>query len=199
MARLLSRYSMVAIVLHWLIAVLLLLNLWIGLGLGARHGQTGLDRLQLHQSVGLTILALSLFRLGWRVANPPPPDAPGMAHWEKTASNAVHTAFYLVMIGMPLSGWLLVSASAKAGPMMLFGVGHFSGIPWPHLPVGSHLTPQQRRALGRAATAIHSYLADGAYVLLALHLMGALKHQLFDPNPVLPRMLPFLKKRGQLT
>ena len=146
MARLLSRYSMVAIVLHWLIAVLLLLNLWIGLGLGARHGQTGLDRLQLHQSVGLTILALSLFRLGWRVANPPPPDAPGMAHWEKTASNAVHTAFYLVMIGMPLSGWLLVSASAKAGPMMLFGVGHFSGIPWPHLPVGSHLTPQQRRA-----------------------------------------------------
>jgi cytochrome b561 len=196
MPRPLSRYSTVAIILHWLIAALLLSNLWLGLAMGGQRGAPKLDALQLHQSVGVTILLLSLLRLGWRLANPPPPEAPGVAHWEKTSSALVHFGFYLIMIGMPLSGWLIESARPALTPILLYHWGGFRGLPWPHLPIAAGLTASRRKALGGAAADIHLYMSYGAYGLIALHLLGALKHQLFNRNPVLPRMLPFLKRRA---
>lgn len=196
MPRPLSRYSTVAIILHWLIAALLVSNLWLGLAMGAQHGAAKFNSLQLHQSVGVTILVLSLLRLGWRLANPPPPEAPGVAHWEKTGSALVHLGFYLIMIGMPLSGWLSVSARPTLTPILLYHLGGFHGLPWPHLPIAADLSATRRKALGGAAADIHLYLSYGAYLLIALHLLGALKHQLFNRTPVLPRMLPFLKRRA---
>lgn len=193
----LNRYSMVAIVLHWLIAALIFWNLWLGLTMVGQHGLAKFNNFQLHKSLGITVLVLSLARLGWRVANPPPPEAPGMAHWEKTVSSLVHWAFYVIMIGMPLSGWLSVSSSPTGIPTILYRIGGFPGIPWPHLPVVSHLPLDQKKALEATADTIHIYLSYSAYALIVLHVLGALKHQFFDPNPVLPRMLPFLKKRPQ--
>ena len=195
MARPLTRYSMVAIILHWVIAALLLFNLWLGLTMVGQHGLAKFNNFQLHKSIGVTILLLSVIRLGWRLANPPPPEAPGMAHWEKTASSAVHWAFYIVMIGMPLTGWLSVSASPSGLPTLLYHVDGFAGIPWPHLPIAPDLPLEKKKAVESAADAVHVYLSFSAYVLITLHILGALKHQFFDPNPVLPRMLPFLKKR----
>jgi cytochrome b561 len=195
MARSVSRYSTVAIILHWLIAALILANLWLGLSMGGQHGAAKLDTFQLHQSIGVTVLLLSLVRLGWRLANPPPPEAPGMAHWEKSASSIVHVAFYVIMIGMPLTGWLAVSAAPIAAPSLLYRFGGFAGIAWPHLPFAHGLPIARRKALESASISMHVYLSYSAYVLIALHLLGALKHQIFDSNPVLPRMLPFLKRR----
>ena len=196
MPRPLSRYSTVAIILHWLIAALLLSNLWLGLAMGAQHGSLKLNTLQWHQSIGVSILLFSVLRLVWRLANPPPPEAPGVAHWEKTASGLVHFCFYVVMIGMPLSGWLALSAAPRGAAMVLYRVGGFHGLPWPHLPISADLSADRRRALTSAAGAVHLLLSYGAYVLIALHLLGALKHQLFNRNPVLPRMLPFFKRRS---
>ena len=196
MARPLNRYSTVAIILHWLIAALLLVNLWLGWNMDHHdHGLAKFNNFQMHKSFGILILVLSVIRLAWRLINPPPPEAPGMAHWEKTASSFVHWAFYIIMIGMPLSGWLAVSASPMELPTILFRVGGFGGIPWPHLPIAPDLALEQKKALERASDTIHLYLSYSAYVLILLHIAGALKHQFFDPNPVLPRMLPFLRRR----
>jgi cytochrome b561 len=101
------------------------------------------------------------------------------------------------MIGMPLTGWLSVSASPTGIPTVLYRMGGFPGIPWPHLPIAPELPLEQKKALESASNTIHIYLSYSAYVLITLHVLGALKHQFFDPNPVLPRMLPFLKKRPQ--
>lgn len=193
----LNRYSTVAIILHWLIAALILGNLWLGVTMVGEHGLAKFTNFQLHKSLGITVLVFSLLRLGWRIANPPPPEAPGMAHWEKTVSSTVHWAFYVIMIGMPLTGWLSVSASPTGIPTVLYRIGGFPGIPWPHLPIAPELPLEQKKALESASNTIHIYLSYSAYVLITLHVLGALKHQFFDPNPVLPRMLPFLKKRPQ--
>jgi cytochrome b561 len=192
----LSRYSAVAILLHWLIAALIVLNLWLGVTMGHLHGLAKFNNFQLHKSVGITVLLLSVLRLGWRLANPPPPYGPGMAPWEKTLSGAVHWAFYIIMIGLPLSGWLAVSASPMGLPTLLYHIGGFPGIPWPDLPIAPGLPLDQKKAVDGAASAIHHFLGFSAEVLIVLHVAGALKHQFFDPHPVLPRMLPFLKRRG---
>ncbi len=194
--RSLSRYSTVAIVLHWLIAALILLNLWLGVTMVGQHGLAKFNNFQLHKSVGVTVLLLSVLRLGWRLANPPPPHVAGMARWEKTASTVVHWAFYGIMIGMPLTGWLAVSASPTGIPTLLYHIGGFAGFPWPDLPIAPGLPLDQKKAVEGAADAIHIYLSFCAYALIALHVAGALKHQIFDRSPVLPRMLPFLKRRG---
>jgi cytochrome b561 len=197
MVRPLNRYSTVAIILHWLIAALIIWNLWLGVTMVGQHGLAKFNNFQLHKSLGITVLVLSLLRLGWRIANPPPPEAPGMAHWEKTVSTLVHWAFYVIMIGMPLTGWLSVSASPTGIPTILYRIGGFPGISWPHLPIAADLALPQKKALESASNTIHIYLSFSAYALITLHVLGALKHQFFDPNPVLPRMLPFLKKRLQ--
>jgi cytochrome b561 len=107
-----QRYSAIAIVLHWSIAFAILLNLPLGLWMHeqAEHGgaSEGLfDIYQLHKSIGLTVLALSLVRLAWRLMHPPPPFAEGVAPWERFIAKTTHWAFYVLMIGVPLSGWIM--------------------------------------------------------------------------------------------
>jgi cytochrome b561 len=188
-----QRYSTVAVVLHWLIAALILGNIWIGLRMGGQHGLAKFNNFQLHKSLGLTVLTLSVLRLGWRLANPPPHGAADMAAWEKAASAIVHWAFYIIMIGMPLVGWLSVSASPLGLPTLLYRIGGFPGIPWPHLPLVPDLPLDQRKALEAGANGVHDILAWTAIGLIVLHVAGALKHQFFDRHPVLPRMMPFLR------
>jgi cytochrome b561 len=190
------RYSAVAIVLHWLIAVLIFANLWLGGTMVGQHGLAKFNNFQLHKSVGITILLLSLARLAWRAAKPPPPGARGMAEWERRLSSAVHAAFYVLMIGMPLTGWLSVSASPTGIPTLLYRLGGFPGIPWPHLPIAPDLPFDQKQALEAAANTVHRLASYCAYALIGLHVAGALKHQLFDADPVLPRMAPCLRRRA---
>jgi cytochrome b561 len=188
------RYSAVAVAMHWLIAALILANIGVGLRMESVHGLAKFNSFQLHKSFGITILVLSLLRLAWRIANPPPPAAAGLSRWEKTASTAVHWAFYVIMIGMPLIGWLSVSASPLGLPTLLYRIGGFPGIPWPHLPIVPELPLDQRKAIEAGANGVHATLAWIAIGLIVLHVAAALKHQFFDRDPVLPRMIPFLKQ-----
>jgi cytochrome b561 len=167
--------------------------------MGGLRGAAKFGVFEWHQTIGVTVLILSVLRLGWRLANPPPPEAPGMAHWEKSASGMVHAAFYLIMIGMPLSGWLAVSAGPGGVASVIYHFGGFPGVVWPHLPIPHDLSLEKRKALQSASASIHLYLSYSAYVLIGLHVLGVLKHQVFDPNPVLPRMAPFLKRRNPVS
>jgi cytochrome b561/polyisoprenoid-binding protein YceI len=171
-----ARYSLGAIVLHWLIAAALAFQIVFADSLEGPRGPDLFARFQLHKSVGITILLLSVLRVGWRVVAPRPAPVAG-PKWAMTLSGLVHFGFYVVMIGAPLTGWILVSTSEVRVDTLLFG-----SIPWPNLPV-----PQW---MGGPAEEIHEILPKLGIALFVLHVAGALRHQYLLGTPILARMLP---------
>jgi cytochrome b561 len=181
-----ARYANVAIVLHWLIAALIVLQVVLA---GRMDGPPGVERFevtQLHKSVGITVLLLSLARLAWRLMHPPAPMPETLARWEKALAGATHVLFYVVMIGLPLTGWIMVSSSTYARPIILYGL-----VDWPLVPGLRELAPAAKALWHDTAETGHGLLAKLTYVLVGLHVAGALKHQLFSRDePVLARMAP---------
>jgi cytochrome b561/polyisoprenoid-binding protein YceI len=181
-----SRYATVAIILHWLIALAIAAQVSIAWRMGGRPTPENFALLQLHKSIGITILVLSIIRLGWRLTNPPPPEPPRLARWEIVLSQTVHWGFYVIMIGMPLTGWLIVSASRIQIPTLLYGA-----VLWPNIPGIDGLAPAAKKVWHTIGANGHGLLAYGLYALFVLHVAGALKHQLFERDmPVFSRMAP---------
>lgn len=182
-----ERYSVVAIVLHWVIALAM-----IGMIFGGWYmtdlpdGAPGQYFLyQLHKSIGITVLLLTVARIIWRVMNPPPALPDDMNALEKTASHLVHLGFYGLMILLPLTGWLYSSVSVKLDvPTVLYGL-----ISWPDVPFVDALKTE-----GASGTVnfIHGRLAWLLLALLALHVAGAIKHEIGSETGVLKRMIPGL-------
>ena len=183
-----STYSAVAIVFHWLIAALMLTNIGLAWYFNTLKYPANVPPIQLHKSIGITVLLLTLARIAWRLANRPPPLPDHMARWERWAARATHYLFYFLMLAMPLSGWAMVSASPllRAHPTVLFGV-----VPWPTLPF-SQIDPDTLHDLSKLFRKTHDTLAWVAYLTIALHVAAALKHHLIDRDDVLTRMLPLL-------
>lgn len=184
------RYSAVAMILHWAIAALILANLFVGWRMGFLEGLAQFDAFQLHKSIGISVLVLSLVRLGWRLGHRAPPLPAGMPAFERFAAAATHAFFYVLMIGMPLTGWALVSVSPLNIPTLLW-----HRVPWPHIAFLHDLPGAPRAAVESMATGSHVALAFGGAALIALHILAALKHQFLDGDGVLGRMLPFLSAR----
>ncbi|WP_447725833.1 cytochrome b [Sphingomonas koreensis] len=199
------RYSMVAIVLHWVIAVAIFYNLASGL-LGAYLPP---EFFAFHISSGITILVLSVLRVLWRLTHRPPPFL-AMASWEKSLAHVVHFLLYAAMLILPFTGWALISADPPArspgaaysdaqlaaegqpvwprGPTMIWGLVELPAIDGisevGRTPGG---VPQQR-ALHDRFEALHFYGGWMMLLLLVLHVAGALKHQLVDRRRELARM-----------
>lgn len=173
-----TRYSRSAMLLHWAIALLLVFNF--GLGERTEDLERGPELfwvMQLHKSIGITVLLLSLWRLGLRLVTPRPAKvADGRV--AQLLSMAVHWGFYAVMIIVPLSGWVLVSTAKVQLPTLLYGV-----IPWPHLPIAGHDAHE-------AAEEVHELMAKLIIPLLALHIIGAVRHQFLLKDALLERMVP---------
>lgn len=191
----LKRYTTVAITLHWVIAILILMMIFIGWqaedlrdALFAGDPDVDIQTVALvynwHKTWGLIILALSLARLGWRLVHPAPPLPGGMAPWERFAAKATHWGFYALMIGMPLGGW--VTASASGIPGFLFNVES--------LPIPA-IAPESE-GLHDATSRAHSAGAWAILVLLALHIGAALKHHFINRDDVLSRMIVFIRPKG---
>ena len=182
-----ERYSSVAITLHWVIALAILGMIFGGWYMSdLPDGAPGQYFLyQMHKSVGITILLLSVARIIWRAMNPPPPLPDDMNGLEKTASHLVHLGFYGLMIALPLTGWLYSSVSAKLDvPTVLYGL-----VSWPDVPFVDGLKTESASGV---VNFIHSKLAWVALGLLALHVAGAIKHEISAEEGVLKRMLPGL-------
>lgn len=179
-----GRYSGVAMALHWLIALLVIGNLAGGNLLdlfedSADPGRQaiGANIIFSHMGFGLTVLVLTLLRLGWRLGNPPPPLPAYMTVFERLAARAVHLGFYLLLFVLPLSGWAMISTARTPEPLPWFGL--FS-LPPLLLPPGLHgLFHESHELLGWAMMA-----------LIALHVGAALKHRIFDRDDLVARMLP---------
>ena len=191
MAILRDRYSHVAIALHWTIAVLLLSNIGIAWYFNTLHGMARLSPLALHQSIGLTVLVLSVARLAWRLVNPPPKLPGYVTGWEKLLSTIVHWGFYVIMIGLPLTGWAMRSASPLHHilPIKLFF------IPWPAIGPLASMAPDQAKSAEHLFETAHGLLGKLAYGLIVLHVAGALKHQFISRDDVVARMIPILRRK----
>ena len=178
-----TRYSRVAIILHWAIAAAIVFQIVLGLRMGGESSASTYAVFQLHKSIGITILVLSLLRLGWRLTHRAPPHADDMPTFERIASHLTHIGFYVIMIGLPVTGWILVSAAKINIPTLLY-----STIPWPHIGLVAGLDPEMKEVWEKWAANGHTALSWLTYVLLALHIGAVIKHQWFDKQPLLARM-----------
>ncbi|HVK79362.1 MAG TPA: YceI family protein [Verrucomicrobiae bacterium] len=195
-----QRYTAFAIVLHWAIAIAILLMIPLGWWMGDRIEEGVVtdgvfQAFQFHKSIGLTILALSLVRLGWRFANPPPPLPEHMPAWERIVAKVSHWAFYFLMIALPLTGWLYVSAgwSSHEDEPLVVATHWFGLIRVPELFGLPHAAEGARAGVADVSMNVHSKLAWGVIVLAVLHVGAALKHHFFDRDEVLSHMVPGLK------
>ena len=169
-----QRYSRIAIFLHWAIAFAIAFQISVGWGLHAL-GRNGFAAFQLHKSVGITILVLTLIRIAVRFTKPRP--APTEGGWEGALAKIVHFGLYAFMLLAPLTGWALVSTAKVKIPTLLFGT-----IPLPHLP----LEGIPNEAFARA----HGLLALLAIALVLLHVIGAIRHHLLLRDGLIWRMVP---------
>lgn len=187
------RYGNVAMTLHWLIALAILLNLALGIDMANFLSDKDPSRftiVQIHKSVGLTVLWLSVLRLLWRMMNPIPPLPNSLGPVLKVLARGTHYFLYFLIIAIPLTGWALVSASPLGLPTSYFGLFH-----WPSIPFLADLTRAQKTPLRHDFFQVHMYLAFSAIALLVLHVAGALYHQ-FHGDDVLRRMLPGTRIAG---
>jgi cytochrome b561 len=177
-----ERYGLVAIVLHWLVAALVLANIAIGLAFAnSKAAEAGISALtQLHKSIGLSVLMLSVARLAWRFTYRAPPSAQPYG----LLARAVHILFYGLLIAIPLAGWALVSISPRNIPTRYFGL-----FVWPHIGWLHSLPLAQRRHDISAFVLVHNCLAFLTLALIALHVAGALYH-MARRDGVMRRMLP---------
>ncbi len=180
-----SRYTRTAIVLHWLIAALIVVNVGLALSVDFLADEWVRPVIDTHKSTGITVLGLVVLRLLWRVGHPPPTLPLTYARWERAAAYAAHGTLYALMLFLPLSGWLHDSAwkDAATHPMHWFGL-----FTWPRIGFIETVEPAAKETLHTVFGWIHTGLGYLLYGLLALHIGGALKHQFIDREPELQRM-----------
>ena len=173
------RYTVAAITLHWLTAVLIVASVSLGLYMvGLKLSPLKLRLYSLHKWVGVTIFILVATRLIWRATHAPPP-LPAGPRWQQVAAALNHWLLYALLVCIPLSGWLM--SSAYGVPVVYFGL-----IQLPDL-VAKH------KELGDVLKQLHEALAFTMLALVALHVIAALKHHMMDRDDVLHRMLPLVK------
>ena len=171
-----QRYTRGAIAFHWTIAVLIIINLALGLLHDSVAKPLGGEMMSLHKPIGLLGLLLSLGRLGWRLAHSAPPLPAGTPSWEKGLAHVVHWTLYAFMIALPLTGWWFTSAGSRKSPISAFGLFQ---VPFLPVHVGGGATHQAHVVLGWAML-----------VLVLFHVAAALRHQLVKRDQVLDRMWP---------
>lgn len=170
------RWGAVAQTLHWLIVVLLIVQITLALWADELHGMQKLAMLARHKSVGLTIMVLALLRLLWRSTNPTPPLPPTLKPYERSLARVTHALLYILLFALPLSGWTM--SSARGFPVSWFG---FFQLP--------DLVPKDK-SLYDALVMTHGILASVLVAVVVLHIAAALKHHFVLKDDVLRRMLP---------
>lgn len=184
-----GRYSPVGIAFHWTMAVLVLFQLGWGWWMGQLPvGGEKVGAYAFHFMVGVLMLVLALLRLGWRAFAPQlinDADKPG---WESIAAHITHYVFYACLIGLPLSGWAMVSATARDQPLTFLGV-----VDWPLMPMQRLSNPMLWR-IESAAEWMHWGMILSLLLLVPIHAGAALKHQIIDRDDVLHAMAPVVPR-----
>lgn len=176
-----KRYSTVAMVLHWLLALVILAMFAVGIYMtDLPFSPQRLKLYNWHKWAGVTFLLLTVLRLLWRVTHRPPalPVAVTrtMPGWQHRIYHATHHLMYLLFFAVPLVGWAYSSAAG-------FPIVWFGQMPLPDLlPVN--------KELAELIKPLHNYLALALMALAGLHIAAAIKHQWVDRDGLLSRMVP---------
>ena len=174
------RWGAIAQLFHWLIVALIIVQVTLAeMADDLPAGMRKLSLLARHKSVGITILGLVILRLAWRWLNEHPPLPENLKRYEQVLARVTHVALYVLLFAMPLSGWMM--SSARGFPVSWFG---FFQLP--------DLVPRSRQ-LYEAFLVTHQTLAWTLFVVIGLHIAGALKHHFVHKDDVLRRMLPFTR------
>lgn len=176
-----QRYGAVAQTLHWTIVALIVIQ--VSLAIMADDLPAGLEKLVIvtrHKSFGITILALVILRIVWRLLNRPPP-LPPMPRWQNIAAHVSHWGMYVLLLAMPLSGWMM-SSSANY-PVSWFGLFQLPDLVGPSKPLNDVMHD------------LHETFAVMLLTLIGVHIAAALKHHFWDGHGLLWRMLPFGRGR----
>ncbi len=190
-----KRYTAVAIVLHWAIAIAIILNLGIGWWMheaidAAASRAQAVTAFQLHKSIGLLVLVLSFLRLAWRWLNPPPPLPATMGPASRRLAVLVHWLFYALMIAVPLTGWVMVSLQWRGDAPLNVPTLWFGLFEVPHLFALHESAAELRAGWWATALSSHELLANLTALLLIAHIAAALIHHFYHHDDVLARMFP---------
>lgn len=169
--------------LHWLIALLVITLAVLGLTMkGMPNSPDKIQIYALHKSLGLTVLALVALRIVVRASDRRPPHPAALPPWQRVSAEAVHGLLYVLLIAMPLSGWLFNSAANF--PLKWFGLVSIPALTGPD---------PELKELARAA---HFWLFCVLAGLFVVHAGAALQHHFVRRDDVLRRMLPFGRARA---
>lgn len=172
-----QHYGTLSIALHWLMFVLMVavyasieLRELFPKGSDPREAMKAL-----HFMLGLSVLVLVVIRVLARVTSATPIIVPGLSPMQALAAKLGHLALYVLMIGMPILGWLLLSAAAKPIP--------FFGLELPAL-IG------ENKELAKTLKELHETAGVAGYYLIAIHVLAALYHHHIRKDNTLTRILP---------
>lgn len=175
-------YNTVAVLLHWVIALLIISLLSVGFFM-TRIGDDQLslkfELYQWHKSFGVTVLLLTLLRLAWRLSHTRPSALE--TGWRHTAARATHWLLYGLSFMVPFAGWAMVSVSPWNIPTVLFDL-----VPWPHIPVLADI--EGKAQAEETLKLVHRLLAYSTAALVALHILAALQHQFWFKDAIFKRM-----------
>lgn len=172
-----DRWGGISQLLHWSIAILILVMAFIGLTMGdLPNGPDKIKTYALHKSIGITILALVALRVLWRFYAGTPRPAPGSPHWQERIAASTHLVIYLLLFAIPISGWVLNSAAGF--PLQWFGLFNL-----PYIVDKSH-------DLHELAEEAHEIMFWLLAMLVVAHAGAAFYHHLFQRDATLARMLP---------
>jgi cytochrome b561 len=171
-----TRYGSVAQLFHWVIVVLIVTQFVLARRAEGLSPVAKIGVLATHKSVGITILALAVLRLTWRLFNPVPPLPAGTPRWQERAAHVSHFLLYALLFVQPVLGWLMSSARA-------FSVSWFGLVQLPDFI-------EPNKAAFERLRDWHEVMAWSLATIAVIHLAAALKHHFFDHDDVLRRMLP---------
>ncbi|MDR1967909.1 MAG: cytochrome b [Burkholderiaceae bacterium] len=178
-----KRYGCLSVGLHWL-TLLLMAAVYAFVELHELFPKDTPERafmMYAHFSLGLLVMVLTLARLGLRWSAPTPRIEPPIPHWQAVFSQLVHGLLYLLLLGLPLVGWMMVSASGR--PVLFFGI---------ELPA----LLDSNRALSKLLKEVHETIGTLGYALIALHAAAALVHHYVMHDNTLTRMLPWRREHS---
>jgi cytochrome b561 len=185
------RYDRTAMMFHWSIAGLILLDFAFALSFSQFNPGDALYfsfAYRMHMSTGLVVLALSVLCAAWRLLHKYPPLPQTMSSVTRVLAKTAHALLYLFMIAIPVSGWAILSVRKK--PAVLFGQ-----LNWPNIAYLEQMTREQRVRYYEFVFPAHIKWSYIGMCLVGLHILAALYHHFYRHDDVLMRMLPVRRTR----
>lgn len=176
-----SGYGWVHRLFHWIMAILIVGMLCVGLFMADLNSDIPDERklkillTGLHKATGMLVLSLVLLRLIWRWANTRPPLPDSVPNWQRIAARVSHVTLYLLMLAMPVTGYLMSSFAGR--DVDVYGLFTIPGM------------FERKISIAKQFHEIHEVLASVLIALLVVHAAAAIKHHFYDKDRVLRRML----------